>query len=271
MKFLNQNKKALSYSLIMGLAFLFLNRVIHTGSKQEMFIGIIVCLIIFSFEVYTILASAKTKLEQLGIPAVKRYSGEKELIYHKLLPLLSFLSFFSFIYFNRIDDSLYLILLIIVFLYFVLFVNIRSYYEDKFNQENLTHFIYSLISIFAVFSFTNSILNLTNIHDAPPLFTGFAIFLVVFCLIFVSLIDSIIEQILVIPFLLFISVVSSLSVLILFIELDSTIRSSFISSLCTYFGIAIIHHKAEGTLNRNLLLEYFSILILSLILFIGLG
>ncbi len=267
---LGQNKKPILYSFILILGFYFV-LVSRDYSVGEFIAAIAINIVLLILMIANIWKSASNKLTQLGLPKVNNYPGKLSAIYHIVFPLLIFIDFCLLIYFNSFPLFRPILLILVFITYFFVFVNIRAYYEDKFKLELSTHFIYTLIILISSFALANAVLSISNLYSFGSLLSLLLLFIVNMCLIisaFLHYWDIGIKMVVV--YLVFALILATVTIL-LFIEFDSTLRSSFIQSILMYFVFAILQHKFEGSLSLGIVFEYVIIALLGFVLLYGAG
>jgi len=268
---LRNNTKMLVFAAILTLGSYLLIYIQPETSLNYYIIALSVNLIIFFFELLSVRISAKSKLNQIGLPAVTRYSSSEEFIYHQLLPIILFASFNIFIFFNPVESLEYLILFLVFFSFFVIFINIRAYYEDKFKLEQSTHFIYAFSSIFGLFSILNGVLNVASIYELMPFILIFALFVITIISNYTLFIQDIRWNVPLITYILISSAINVGLTFFLYTQYSSVLRSSFMSASFLYLSAALIQHKQEATLDRYVIFEYCVIMALSFILLYGIS
>lgn len=261
--FLKNNRRSIMYSIIivLGLVFLF-----NLERSNYFFLGALIIYLIVLFEMFYIWFVSKDKLRQLDLPLVTSYTKVKEFIHHIALPSLLFVAYVGFIYFNNDIPVRFPLIILALFSFTTLFINLKAFYLDKYQLEKNTYFIYDLIELQIYFGIVNIILNLVG--------GAFLIIILITLFSFVLLFLNIYQFDEVNRY--FLTVVSILSVINFFlitfligISVFNQLALSVLLFQIYYFLFAILRHKVEGTLNRDILIEYFGIFLLSLGFFYG--
>lgn len=266
---LNQNFKQIFFVLVLSLFIGLLIEFTNDLNKflTALFVGIITLLL----QITIIYKQAEKKLTQLQIPKVNRYSNATEITLHYIMPVLFLIDIGIYIYYNPIVYLSPLVLIFSFVSFLLLFINIRAYFEDKFNIETNTHFIYFFISVFSVFCLNIFLLNLTSKYDLPLVVSAFVLLFSILVMFYFSFLENIHLNIFLFIIFITISLIIAALGIGLYQEFGSILRSSFVTTLFFYFINALFVHKKEGTLSLVVCLEYLSIIGLSLVLLFGIN
>ncbi|MBD3280713.1 hypothetical protein GF389_04275 [Candidatus Dojkabacteria bacterium] len=266
-----QNIKQIVFAGIITLAFTLVFDANNSENQRVLLPAIVISSLILLTQIYIIYRRANSKLKQLQIPTVDRYKDSIEILYHFVLPLIFFFDLCLFVYFNTVY-LLGVVLIAICFVVFlVLFINIRAYFEDKFNIELATHFVYFFILNFTLFSFVLTILSLSYSYDLPIFLTAISVGILSGIMFYLSHIENIHLNLWLFVGLFGFGFFSALLSLVLFREFGSILRTSFIIAACFYFLNALLIHKKEGTLGWPVITEYITVLILGFTVLFGIN
>lgn len=270
-KTLTKNRRGIFYGFVVSLGLVFLTQLLIATSVRHFMVGAFILYFIFIFEVSISWFYARKVLAQMEIPQVDIYSKYSQLTHHIILPSILYFSFLGIIYIYHLSLPKYFIFLIAFFTFTLLFVNIRAYYEDKFKLEEKTHYVYDIIKFIVFFLVANSILRLENFLNTPSFFTYLEIALLTLFLNSLILVRNKQINLWTISYIIFASIVLAVVTYILLSFTVFTILSTAIYLLLTnYILSAILHHKLEGTFSKEILLEYLTVLLLSLVILQGL-
>jgi len=257
-------KRPLIYAIIITIGFIFLQNILHTAPDQYFFLGMLMLYPILLFELLITRYYAKLLLNQFALPPVNE---DQDRFAHIIHPLVYF-SLVCFLYFHKQLSIQPFLFVIILLIFWLLFTNIRAYYEDKFKLELLTHNIYDIITILAVFFILDSFSNIigsnnfnVNLVFFPQTFS-FLLFFKLICIRY-----KITGKFLI---LILLSVIlGAVAVILTNIGL-SELAISFLLSETFYFIFAYMLHMHDGSASLKILSEYFIIFIMSLVLLISL-
>jgi len=269
--FILKNRRSLFFSITLGLGAVFSIEILKDyGTKAFLVVNSITILILI-FEIYLDWHYATKVLRQIDMPSINAYNLAGHIINHITLPLLLYISLVGFVYFN-IDDLIRLIIILIVtFVNTLLFINIRSYYEDDFNLDYSTRYIYDVIKLIVFFLAVNVILHLKLRLNIDVWVISILIYFLVLLLSFLIVYRQ--GQIGRQTFT-YISITSFL-IAVLFMILNIfeifLIGTNVITFLLFYFDISILQHKLNRDLTFNILVEYILTLFLAIILFSGIS
>ncbi len=270
--FLKNNRRGIFYGFFVSIGLMFVLDLLITAGLNYFLVGSAILFLIFVTEILTSKLYSKKILTQMEIPQVDTYSRLSQLTHHIVLPTILYLSCLGIVYFYHLTLPKYFFFFICFFIFSLLFINIRAYYEDKFKLEERTHYIYDIIKFVTFFQFANTFLEIRNYFS----FDKVIIYILIgFTALFINTLVTIRRHQLnfaTFLFNLFTSTVIGLVAYLLNTYTDfSIIAISAYSLLVFYITSAILHHKLEGSLNREIALEYVAVLLLSLAILQGLS
>lgn len=267
-----KNIRGLFYGFFISLGLIFLLQLLIDTGPKEFAVGSIILYFVFVFEIYTSWFFSRRVLTQMDIPQVDTYSKLGQFSHHILLPTILYISYLGLIFFYHLSLPKYLIFIIAFITFSMLFINIRAYYEDKFKLEERSHYIYDIIKFILFFQLTNVFLVGQQYLSLPNFVSYILISILGFFILTIVIIRQRQLHISTIFFnLVASSILGAATFLLSTLTNFSSLAISIYILLLFYIFSAILHHKLEGSLNKEILLEYFAVLLLSLIIFQGLS
>lgn len=263
-----ENKRIFLYAGVLSLCFYLVTSV---DTIQSFFITLSISGVVLLIALLSIWKISSEKLAQLDLPSVNVYSKSVNIIYHFVLPLVLFVDFAIFIYINSYEILIPFLLILIFTSFTLVLINLRAYLEDKFKLELATHFIYTFIVIFTLFSCLIGIYNIINLHDIPVVAGGIVVMILSFILTMVLFNQFVLLNYRSIIFYGIASVLMGATSIILYTEFESILRNAFLTSILFYLMLALSHHKQEGSLNFNIIIEYIIITALGFVLLYGIA
>lgn len=186
-------------------------------------------------------------------------------IHHLLLPSLTFWSFVLFAYFNDTKAVLGLLFILFFICTAVLFENIHSFYRHQFSLNKHTNYIYDFISIILMFLIADISIDLTVYYGwnnfVIPVIVGFFLFL----LGFISLLRQAFSR----EFLGILICLVTLFIPIAYLLLETNIpifTFAALSAMVFYIFDSFLDHYVERSLKKEVIVEYFLVLLLILAL-----
>ncbi|MBN1915990.1 hypothetical protein JW796_03290 [Candidatus Dojkabacteria bacterium] len=270
--FLINNRRGIFYGFFISIGLIFLVELMINLEQKLFFIASIILYLVFVFEVLTSQIYSKKILAQMEIPQVDTYSKFSQFTHHLLLPTALYMSCLGIIYYYHLTLPKYFFFFICFFIFTLMFINIRAYYEDKFKLEERTHYIYDIIKFITFFQLTNTILETINYFGFDPFLSYVLIGMTAFMINtivtirrnqfnYLTIIFNLITTLVIIETVVALSSYTNFSIL----------ATSSYTLLVFYITSAILHHKLEGSLKKEVLLEYLVVLLLSLVILQGLS
>lgn len=193
------------------------------------------------------------------------------LINNFLLPISLFIGYIGFIHYNIVNYiNLPLIILNIV-VFSILFINIRAFFLDDKREESKTHFVYDIIK-FLIFFYISNILSHLSIFFDNLIPYAFALFIITYSLMVLMMwkLEKLHKN------SLFLSFVGSVFIVLIFAFIQSflftnSLQISLALLFIFYITTAIIHHVILKTLQRNVLIEYFAVMLVVLAVLYGIN
>lgn len=269
--YLYYNRRAFFYSAIIVLGLMFLMNIELFNTSFYIASAIVLYLIIL-FEMYYIWFVSREKLKQLDLPLITEYSKSKEFLNHILLPSLLYFALAGFIYYNN-QTAIRVPLIIISFIAFSsLFVNLKAFYLDKADLEKNTYFVYDLIELMIFFMLTNLSLHYISIRNLPNELITLSTFVISFGMLLLNLFQLDRIHLIEIGIAFGLSFIPAFSALFLGVfNSYSILAISAYTFLSYYFSFGFLVHKVDGTLNKEVVLEYISIFLLALAFLFGIS
>lgn len=210
-------------------------------------------------------------VEQKKIYFPRRAKDLEDLLHHTILPIGTYITTVGFLYYNFQSNSQLFFSGVMAIILTVLFTNIRSYYEHRELLEKQTHYIYDVIKVVLFFNVVNFIFHFWPLPGEWLLI-----------LIFSTLIASSLQFLTIIRYqkmefklaliILFSSVVIGIVGLLSKTFLGINIlQTTALMTLCFYVSLALIHHLTHHTLNRTLIMEYTTVVLIAVLLLYGLS
>jgi hypothetical protein len=269
---LKKNRRGIFYGFVVAIGLIFLHQILIETSLKEFLGGAVILYFIFVFEVYTNWFYSRKVLSQMEIPQVDSYTKASQIIHHLVLPSILYISYLGIIYFYQLSIPKLVIFFFSFFTFTLLFINVRAYYEDKFKLEEKTHYIFDIIKFIIFFQLTSTFLKIQTYFNISELYAVIAVALIS---LLINLFVVIRHRQLNTSSGIFISLFAGLIGLACFLLLSFTsfnvLAISTYLILVFYISSATIHHKLEGTLTKELLIEYFAVMLLALVIIQGLS
>lgn len=270
-KVLVKNRRSVFYSFVICLGLIFSLQLLNDFGLRYFLIASLFTAFVLIFEIYLDWRYATKVLRQIDMPSINVYNLWGNLLNHIFLPILLLFTTFGFIYFNKDNLVRYFTIVLVGVVNSILFINIRSYYEDKFNIESGTRYVFDAIKLFIFFFGVNLLLHFLVQFDLDIWLGAFGSAFLVIVLGGLLLYRK--EQTDLIQLIYL--VVSAFLVAVLFLLLHSMgmvlLGINVLSFLLFYFLLSILSHKIERTLSKNTLIEYLLILIIAFLLFLGIN
>jgi len=266
-QFISKNKRSIFYSFVISIGIFFALSMYSEYGNKSYWRVIAIISIIFIFEIYLNWRFATKVLRQIDMPNINVYNLWGHLINHITLPLLLFYSFAGFLYFNQDEVVRYFSILLHFMINVILFVNIRSYYQDEFNIEEKTKYIYDLIKLIIFFLGVNLILHGVMLAEAQIWIGAFLLSLLALMLGLLLIYRKNQKEMLVIVYIIISTLLIGIVYILLFTLGFVLLGINLILFLLFYFILSFLHHKIERTLTPHVVLEYVLIFILALLLF----
>lgn len=269
-KILIQKRSLLFAIAIMLGQLLALQMLKDYGGPKFLIVAVLTsCLI--CFEIYINWRIATKVLRQLDMPTVNVYNLWGHLLNHIVLPLGLFTSVTGFIYFNDDDFVRVCVIGINFFVNIVLLTNIHSYYNDDFMTEEKTHYIFDLVKLFNYFFVINLILHLKKYYNIDTWIIGLLV-----C--FLSIGSGLLlafrkgqQGLSIVTYMLITSFIISVLAMIIIVGNFVLIGVNVILFLLFYFVYAMLHHRLERTLTKQVFVEYCLTIVVALLILIGIS
>lgn len=189
------------------------------------------------------------------------------MLHQIILPILLYIGMVGFIFFYPRDIITQVMVVVVSAVYWLLFINIQAVYDRNFELQSFTHGIYNLVKIFTFFLVMTSSLELFHYLDASPLFTGLATFLISFVLLVLALVRYMQTS----TISVIIAIIFSFVIGVFGMVLGSLMFSSYFSlglyvTILYYLLSSLMNHKAEGTLNFSVIVEYLSVAVIAMMM-----
>lgn len=190
--------------------------------------------------------------------------------YHQvILPIALYIGTVSFLMLQNLNIVVSEITIIITSILFYTLLKRIDTYTDTFNIEESTHYLFNGIKIYIFFILTYSFLEISSSINMPQIYP-----LIFILLLSLSLLLLLIQRNKqfgkdTIFFASISAIVITASGFGIHLTLENTLIESFVTTGLFYLSSAILHHKMEGKLSRNLLVEYSLVLIIMLLIIKG--
>jgi hypothetical protein len=267
---IKNKKSAFLYSIFLFFAFEMMLKIYQEFSPGELnrfyFYAGLIGVILLSTLCYGLLFIRKrytdSEIHQVILPLVKIH-----VLHQLILPMLLYVGMVGFIFFYPYDVITHVMIFVISIVYWILFVNIQAVYDRNFQLKELTHGIYNLVNIFTFFFVITSTLELFHYIGADSILIGISAFFVSLILLFLALVRYMQTS----TVSIFIAILFSFVIGLFGWYLGGLLFANYFSmglylTILYYLLSAIIHHKSEGTLDFSVIVEYFSIAILSMMI-----
>lgn len=265
-----KKKQAFIYAIFLFFAFEMMVKVYQEFAPGQMsrfyFTAILFGLILLGLLFYGLLFIRKrytdSEVRQIILPLIRIH-----VLHQIILPVLLYIGMVGFIFFYPYDVITHVMIFVISGVYWLLFVNIQAIFNRDFALENFTQGIYNLVKVFVFFLIIT--VNLELFH-----YFGSSSFIIGVVTIFVSML------LLVLTLMSYLQTSRTAIIIAGFFSFIIGVFAWFIGSLffASYFHIglyltilyyllsSLLQHKAEGTLNLSVFIEYFAIALLSMMI-----
>jgi hypothetical protein len=234
------------------------------GNKNNFLTFSIALLAIFLVEIYSNWFYEKN-FESSSLVKREERIDLKQLFYIISIPVILYLSLIAYGYYNLSNFSLGFVLLITFFIFLVLFVHVRNFFDHNPRNDSSVTYIFDVAKFLNFFLLTNVLANLLSEHPGNKLLFVFFIGVLSFITLTVMLWQQEKLHKITLSYNLISSVLLSLAFFLLNLNNSlNALQTSFAIVLTFYLVVAIIHHKLENTLNKEVLFEYLVVIILIL-------
>lgn len=264
---IKNKKRSLIYSVFLFFAFELILKIYQEFGRNRFlissaFFGIILLAQLFYGIIFIRKRYTRFEISQVIWPLVRVH-----LLHQIILPLLLYFGMVSLIFFYPSDILVHLMILTITATFWLLFLNIRSVYDHDFELRHLSHGIYNLVYIFVFFLITLFSLEFSHYFRIDPILIAVTIFFVSILLLMMTLnryFQTNVQAV-------FMVLIFSAFIAILSWYLGGLIFTNYFNlalniTIIYYLISSIISHKAEGTLEISILVEYFAVALLSIII-----
>jgi hypothetical protein len=263
------NRRSYFYGGVITLGLVFLMN-IKSFNETVFPLSALILYLIIVFEMFYTWFMSKEKLRQMDLPLVSDYSRFKQILHHLLMPSILYLGIVGFIYFNN-QIALHIPLLVIAYILFTaLFINLRAFYQDKFQLEKETYFVYDLIELTTFFTTANTLINLVYSNSWHKFIIIVGIFILALLILILNLYQF--ESLTLKPILAVLGMsllIAVIMTVLLYTSAMTIVALSFMSFLTYYFLFGVLSHKIEGTLSWEVVLEYVAVFVLCLAFLLG--
>jgi hypothetical protein len=258
-----RNFGSLFYSLSITIGIYISLQELHVYQNINNFVIFSIALLyIYLIELYTTFLNKNRRIEiNLNF---NDDVNELSLLFHKIiLPIVLYISIIGFGNYNLDSRIMPLILFITFFSFYILFLNTKAFLEKRVEIEHRTHYVYDIVKFLILFlsinTFSNAFRSTGSNLELYSILAGSANFLILGMMIWR------------IKKLKFSTLLYTLSSGVLmagvFYMSNNIYRLSPLQiSLCMvflfYIIAAIIHHSIEGTLKKQVILEYITVIAL---------
>ena len=165
--------------------------------------------------------------------------------------------------------SLGLWLVLIFLLFALLFSNIRAHYEDKYKLEEMTNYIYDILAILICFMTADGIVNSCRYSGLSTGYAAVLLTVLIFILSVLTLLRYSIFKLAALKVLLvFLLIVFVLNFALLSFNITA-LGVSTLNSLLIYYQIAFLNHKRDGSVTKDVLVEYIVVFLILIVILFG--
>lgn len=252
--------RSLFYALNITLGGLLALQELYLGARQNFFLVNLAVVIIFVIELYT--SRSYHRNRQILPPGVLE---RKDIwLHHFIVPVSAYFSLVGFTYFNRDPYIIFAMFVISLAVFTVLFTNIQAFYSNLVQLELSTHYVYDIVKLLIFFWSANLIINMV--------YEGYVIVSLCLPIISIGMMVLLAERYgklerstlnLIIQLTV---VINLLAFAIVFLLGIPSLLASLGIFLIFYLGTAVVYHYMHQDLNKSLIAEYATTLVLALLL-----
>lgn len=268
LKFFKINIRPIIFTIILTFGFVVLIYIQTFNPPEYFIVGSLVLYLLMLLEFFSVRFWAKRKLEQLNMPMIDQYSHATHLVLHIFLPTLAYWAIAIFIFFDPNPGIWFPFIIFIFFLFLVLFINLRAYYEDKFQLEKSTHYVYDLLKLLIYAILVFNIYSLAFAYSINIFILFVLIFLTTCLMLSLNLVRyNHLNK----SFYAYV-VINSLIIGIIGTGLYSWSRFNIfemclMTFLLFYMSAGVLHHRIKRDLSKEIVAEYVIIALLALVMF----
>jgi len=267
---IKKKKKAFIYAIFLFFAFEMMVKIYQEFAPQEIsrfyFTAVLFGIILLGLLFYGLLYIRKrytdSEVRQIIFPLIRIH-----VLHQIILPILLYIGMVGFIFFYPYDVITHVMILVISAVYWLLFINIQAVFNHDFELENFTHGIYNLVKVFVFFLIMIVNLQLFHYLGSSYILMGVVSFFVSLILLVLALLRYMqMSRIAVFIAIFFSFIIGLFAWFIGRMFFASYFNIGLYLTILYYLLSSLLHHKAEGTLNVSVFVEYFSIALLAMMI-----
>lgn len=269
-KFIKEFNRPLLYGLLIFMGLFALNQIlfdygVNSFVKISIFFTAICLLLLFLDH-----QSHLKKYNQRELFLFEKEYYFKHLINHYLIPITLFVLTILFMFFNTNAVIKLLVISISSIAIVICLINLRSYFLNKLLIEAKTHTIYDGMKILIFYLFANVLLHIQIVLRINT----FIILLLFFILTILGIVLMFIRREIFHKQVFLISIAGSSIISLTYILTHRVLNFNLLQTnvilLCFfYFLTALIHHRLERTLNKEIVFNYILFMSMTVLIIFG--
>ena len=236
-------------------------------------ITIIVYILISSIIIITAIIDGnrqfKKHIQQIELESITTEDQNIYTYHQVILPIALYIGTVSFLMLQNLNIVASEITIIITSILLYTLLKRIDTYMDTFNIEESTHYLFNGIKIYIFFILTYSFLEISSSMNVSMIYSILFIFILSLSLLLLLIQRN--KQF--VSGTVIFAIISAIVITASGVGVRFTIRNTLVESFITtgifFLSSAVMHHKMEGKLSRNLLIEYSLILIIMLLIIKG--
>lgn len=268
--FIKEFNKPIIYGFVVFIAFIALNQVLYDYGSRSFVLLSIIFTVIYLFLLYADHLTHLKKFNQAELFQIDRNYYFRHIINHYLIPLVLFISTIIFILLNTNTAIKLCIIFISSVSITICLINLRSYFLNKLIIESKTHAIYDGMKILIFFLLTNTILHIQvnlNLNNVVIVLMLFLITLIGISLMFIR--RDIFHKEMFLISLAGSSIISLVYILCSRVVGLTLLETNIVLLCFFYFLTALIHHRIERTLTKQILINYLLFISMTILIIYG--
>lgn len=211
----------------------------------------------------------KKHIQQIELESITTEDQHIYTYHQVILPIALYIGTVSFLMLQNLNIVASEITIIITSILFYTLLKRIDTYMDTFNIEESTHYLFNGIKIYIFFILTYSFLEISSSMNVSMIYSILFIFILSLSLLLLLIQRN--KQF--VSGTVIFAIISAIVITASGVGVRFTIRNTLVESFITtgifYLSSAVLHHKMEGKLSRNLLIEYMLILIIMILVIKG--